>query len=682
MERTRIVSIALIILGITTVINARQIVAMPYYLLIVLILLVTSVHLISLYSTRNSKVQQISPIISFVVLLIFLLFTNSNGQLSHAIPTLDSLVNIYENAREGIREIRGNTTPYEYSTNLFLFLMICTWAIAEIAETLGQRLHTCATVLLWYMAITAGIAAQNGSPSIASITLLSAGASWFFLYAFEQGNERAKSHTIAIPKAAQYNNAGRVSIAFLALILLSIFLIMPVAALPSIAPDDIFKFLNNSQDQSELSPLVSMSAQLKRSEQEIMFRAQSNEVQYFRVAVLDDFNGESWSMNSQTKHKPEQIPDTLQTRQLSASIELESLVPKFLPSYYSTQSTSSDEIEFLKHSVLYTQDSSLKQYSLQAIAPPSDLTPEQIEMSSDSSPESVDSSILLPTDFDQNIIDLSKSLASDKGSIYEQVIAIRNFFLDGSFTYDLNVNYSSDQSSMQQFLKEKRGFCEQFATTYAAMIRSIGVPARVIVGFTPGEPDANGVFNVTNLQAHSWVEVYLSNFGWLSVDPTPSGPMPGQSQANIGAVVTTTTTTTLPNDSTSTPQSTSVATTTLPATVTNASSNNGAYVILLLFIVAGITVGLVLFTRRNKSSNDHAYVIATYKELGEKVLEVPPQPDLTIRELEERLSSENVSAREFLVKLSIASYAPGKKISIKELRDAASKARAEKVSSK
>ncbi len=71
-------------------------------------------------------------------------------------------------------------------------------------------------------------------------------------------------------------------------------------------------------------------------------------------------------------------------------------------------------------------------------------------------------------------------------------------------------------------LRTKEGYCQQFAGTMAVMLRLLGIPARVAVGFTSGEyDDRRNEWVVTDHAAHAWVEVYFPGYGWLSFDPTP-----------------------------------------------------------------------------------------------------------------------------------------------------------------
>ena len=77
----------------------------------------------------------------------------------------------------------------------------------------------------------------------------------------------------------------------------------------------------------------------------------------------------------------------------------------------------------------------------------------------------------------------------------------------------------------------RRGYCEQFAGTFAAMARSLGIPARVAVGFTWGDPldgevDGTTTYQVRGRNAHAWPEVYLGEYGWVPFEPTPGRGAP------------------------------------------------------------------------------------------------------------------------------------------------------------
>ena len=107
---------------------------------------------------------------------------------------------------------------------------------------------------------------------------------------------------------------------------------------------------------------------------------------------------------------------------------------------------------------------------------------------------------------------------------YDKAMALQDYFRDtGGFTYDLDVPAGHGDSAIDDFLASRRGYCEQFAGTFAAMARAVGLPARVAVGFTPGisDPTDPQRYDVKGEHAHAWPEVYLGQYGWVPFEPTP-----------------------------------------------------------------------------------------------------------------------------------------------------------------
>ena len=102
---------------------------------------------------------------------------------------------------------------------------------------------------------------------------------------------------------------------------------------------------------------------------------------------------------------------------------------------------------------------------------------------------------------------------------------MRHLLVSGGFTYDPTVTLQDDPQSLVTFLNDRKGFCQQFASLMAVMLREIQIPARVGLGFTQGAPvqGETGTYVVTGHDLHSWVEVPFSGYGWLTFDPTPGG---------------------------------------------------------------------------------------------------------------------------------------------------------------
>jgi len=126
-------------------------------------------------------------------------------------------------------------------------------------------------------------------------------------------------------------------------------------------------------------------------------------------------------------------------------------------------------------------------------------------------------------ELDPRVKSLTKKLVSGKWRPFDKARAIWSYFIEsGEFTYDVETDDATGTDALTHFLLVgKRGFCAQFASAMAVMVRSEGIPARVAVGFTPGTKQGS-YRSITTRDAHAWVEVYLGKkFGWVVFDPTP-----------------------------------------------------------------------------------------------------------------------------------------------------------------
>ncbi len=134
----------------------------------------------------------------------------------------------------------------------------------------------------------------------------------------------------------------------------------------------------------------------------------------------------------------------------------------------------------------------------------------------------------LPDDLPSEIKELALEITADKSSTYEKVKELENYFANSGFIYDqkdVAVPGPEDDYVAQFLFETMKGYCDNFSTSMVVMARSIGIPARWVKGYTEGEYKGAGsagkrIFEVTNNNAHSWVEVYFPGIGWVPFEPT------------------------------------------------------------------------------------------------------------------------------------------------------------------
>ncbi|MFF2325916.1 MULTISPECIES: DUF3488 and DUF4129 domain-containing transglutaminase family protein [unclassified Streptomyces] len=299
---------------------------------------------------------------------------------------------------------------------------------------------------------------------------------------------------------------------------------------------------------SAVNPLVSLQNNLNQPEnREVMsYRTNSGDPQgfYLRILALDQFTGDEWRPSTRRlKDVPKRLPapeglgpDVTVTEIRSNISASPSYQQTYLPLPYPVTEVTIDgrwRYEPAGRTLVGDRGETTRgaQYQVSSLvvqptadqlaaagAPPADLQREYTRV-----PDS------LPKVVRQTADQVTKGAANN----YERAVKLQDFFAsEGGFTYDTSVSSGTGSAAVARFLKDKRGFCVHFSFTMAAMARTLGIPARVAVGFTPGTQQPNGAVSVGLRDAHAWPELYFEGIGWTRFEPTPTrGSAPPYSRA-------------------------------------------------------------------------------------------------------------------------------------------------------
>ena len=134
----------------------------------------------------------------------------------------------------------------------------------------------------------------------------------------------------------------------------------------------------------------------------------------------------------------------------------------------------------------------------------------------------VDNYLSLPTALPRRVGNLARAVIQGARTPHDAAIAVRNFLL--RYPYNLNIAAPPEgRDGVDYFLFDSQeGYCDYYASSMVVMLRSIGVPARYVVGYSPGSWNSTEkVFEVRELNYHSWAEVYFPGYGWVPFEPTP-----------------------------------------------------------------------------------------------------------------------------------------------------------------
>ncbi|MEC1752038.1 DUF4129 domain-containing transglutaminase family protein [Bacillus mojavensis] len=142
----------------------------------------------------------------------------------------------------------------------------------------------------------------------------------------------------------------------------------------------------------------------------------------------------------------------------------------------------------------------------------------------------------LPDTLPERVKNLAIKLTEGQDNMFDKVKAIEDYLGSNEFTYETeNVTVpKDDEDYVDQFLFEtKVGYCDNFSSSMVVLLRSAGIPARWVKGYTSGEYKEAGnkkgsIYEVTNNNAHSWVEVYFPEQGWVTFEPTKGFTNPAE----------------------------------------------------------------------------------------------------------------------------------------------------------
>ena len=295
---------------------------------------------------------------------------------------------------------------------------------------------------------------------------------------------------------------------------------------------------NVADGSVSLDPFVSLQRNLVNNSDQVVLRYTTDAANpgYLRMLTLTEFDGVRWSAPRASVRLPisRSLPPPVtapgvQTRTESHRIRVGDLINPELPvPYAATQVTGVDEALGAQWSwdpatrTVLGQNTSAqgRAYDVTSVA----ILPSRnaLRNATTGAASSLAPLTTLPPDLDPMVATLAAQVTQGATSPYEQAAALEQWFTrDGGFTYSTAIVGSPDIDPVVEFLTDRVGYCEQYAATMALMARSLGIPARVNIGFTAGTVNTEGTWTVRGRNAHAWPELWFDGLGWVWFEPTP-----------------------------------------------------------------------------------------------------------------------------------------------------------------
>jgi transglutaminase-like putative cysteine protease len=305
--------------------------------------------------------------------------------------------------------------------------------------------------------------------------------------------------------------------------------------LPGFRSQALVDFSSTGDDGARFDPFVSIKAQLTATDPVDLFRVTSeNGASYWRMFTLDHFNGTDWTSSDPRLETAPSIPspaelDTNIPPGATALPQRYQILSGLDNNMYLPMASTPETVTLPSGALRWDADLATAgvpgglpdgyEYSVtsQVVAP----TAEQLDAVPRPARTDFPRFTAVPGDVSPEVARLAEQWTANASTPYRQVMALQQHFTNGSFQYSLDVEPTADADELLRFLTQTRkGFCQQFATAMAIMVRELGLPSRVVVGFRQGTPNGT-TYTVDSHDAHSWVEVLFPGYGWLPFEPTP-----------------------------------------------------------------------------------------------------------------------------------------------------------------
>jgi transglutaminase-like putative cysteine protease len=274
---------------------------------------------------------------------------------------------------------------------------------------------------------------------------------------------------------------------------------------------------------------------------EVVVRTDDPDPGYLRLTALDEFDGASWrpgqrdfpvtnSVHAGMPPPPGQAPD-IRTQQVAYSLQVtQNLRSSWLPAPYPTTQVNvlgdwrfdAENLDVASASTSLTTEGLSYSLLAELVAP----TTAQLEAAGQAPTVIREKYTAVPLGLPSIIASTAEEATFGANTDFEKAVALQAWFRDSKngFTYSTRHVAGNGIDTIVSFLTNNRsGYCEQYAASMALMARTLGIPARVAVGFLSPQPvqGSSNTFVYSSHDLHAWPELYFSGVGWIRFEPTP-----------------------------------------------------------------------------------------------------------------------------------------------------------------
>lgn len=479
---------------------------------------------------RGLVVATVASLVGLALALTWFVFPQTAW---YGLPSIRTLRAIGRSLEFVGQQTRTEVSPAPPLPPLMLAAMTAVWAASSSAYTLAVRAGSPILAVLPPVALVAfaDVVLEDGVRPIYAATFLLAALAVVFTDGLRRIRQWGPVWSGAYRDHTLRSAAGR-GVRRVTLVALGAALLVP-GLLPGFRSDPLIDLTGGGGGIGD-DPFASIHASLNREEAVEVFRVttDSGKASYWRLLTLDEFDGSEWKVSDPglgaaiTHPVPATLPVEVPAgaERLDQEITVVGYADRWVPMAYPAERVDvpADVVEYDEPLGIARVPDPLRAgqtyrvSSYRVLPSPKELDPVTFEDVSE-----YGDLTFLPDDVPDRVREIAAEWTADEPTPYRRVLAIQEHLRSAPFEYDPTIEPDPGADAIVEFLDERQtGFCQQFATSMAVLVRSLGIPARIGYGYKQGD-DLGGTWVVDSHDLHTWVEVLFPGYGWLAFDPTP-----------------------------------------------------------------------------------------------------------------------------------------------------------------
>ncbi|WP_314508360.1 DUF3488 and transglutaminase-like domain-containing protein [uncultured Microbacterium sp.] len=273
----------------------------------------------------------------------------------------------------------------------------------------------------------------------------------------------------------------------------------------------------------------------------MLVRSDAPTAPYLRATTLSQLEGSVWEpdkvrtvpLENETALGGVEVNPDIRVIEYTTSVEVTNLSSPWLPISYPAVSVTGLQGRWAAapyNRTVVTQASSTQGQNYEVVTNVPRPTLEQIRAAQAGGPDQRDGTTALPDEISPLVGDLAAEVTAGTTNDYDALVALQTWFRGTDFRYSLDAPVEegfdgSGTDAVARFLEVREGYCIHFASAFALMARTLGMPSRIVVGYLPGSAtsdaiDRETVYSVSSGQLHAWPEVQFQGIGWVPFEPT------------------------------------------------------------------------------------------------------------------------------------------------------------------